>query len=193
MSFKNTLQELCQKVGLELPKYKTEMVGGLPHQPVWRSSVSFNGINCSAEEPASTKTDAEQNVAKLCLKYVEEKKEELSPKWEDGNILVLYDMENIGKFPTNIPNNVEVIAFVGMCHPLANSVSTLNVHVEVVKSSVNDAVDHAITFYAGRVCGGEQDWDKIYIVSRDHFAGVTEFLLKSYGYNAEHVPRIGFA
>jgi len=65
---KSLLNELAQKAGVSLPVYNTDHVEGPPHDPVWKSIVTFiNPITGEAEsvcgDVAKTKALAELNAA----------------------------------------------------------------------------------------------------------------------------------
>ncbi|XP_052185331.1 double-stranded RNA-binding protein 1-like [Diospyros lotus] len=66
--YKNRLQELAQKIGIEMPKYETA-VSGLQHSPTFVSSVDVEGKSLTGAA-AKNKKQAEMNaaeVAYVCL------------------------------------------------------------------------------------------------------------------------------
>lgn len=63
MSYKNLLQEWCQKNKVHLPIYKTENTTGVSHTHAWKSSVLV-GTKYYYSEPKTNKREAEQDSAK---------------------------------------------------------------------------------------------------------------------------------
>lgn len=67
-NYKNTLQEMCQKNGYGLPKYRLESEGGFPNSPSFEVSVTveWNGVVLveRAEAMGVKKKEVEKMAAK---------------------------------------------------------------------------------------------------------------------------------
>lgn len=70
--FKNLLQELAQKEGLDVPKYETN-VSGPPHIPTFVSTVEIKGQSFGGQA-AKSKKQAETNAAKVAYTDLQERK-----------------------------------------------------------------------------------------------------------------------
>lgn len=72
LNAKNDLQEIFQKKGLPLPKYRCNRCGGADHRPLWVSTVTipegkeFKGI------VHSSKSSAEISAASAALEYIKQ-------------------------------------------------------------------------------------------------------------------------
>lgn len=201
--YKNKLQEYCQKHDFSLPKYSTKKVGGVPHKPVWKSTVTVNDMTYTGNKEFLKKNSAEQDVARIAVENIREIKIEkkLSKKPVEffSKIIItnlawykhifLVDLENQPHISGyNVPENILVIGVVGHCHPLAGQ--DIGIEKCVINSSVKDAADHALTFIAGMLSHHVKEGQFLYIVSRDHYAEATVKCLQSMGIVASHLPRI---
>ena len=75
MSEKNLLQEFCQKKKTHIPIYQS-VSSGKPHSLNWKATVTIqiNGrdLVIESDTDCSSKTKAEQQAAKLMLRYIQE-------------------------------------------------------------------------------------------------------------------------
>jgi hypothetical protein len=215
MSAKNELQELYQRRKETLPVYSTERVRGTPaHSPLWISTVTLHDGTTYSGSPYTKKGAAEISAAEVALLYVPGEVEVKVPdsgalesakdvaRWcEDRTAICLIDIENIPQAVSmdqvNIPRGVFVLGFVGHCHPMALKPFPFSKYI--VKSSIADAADHALTFMAGYIAShlvsedlGEEltPLPKIIIMSRDHYAEATVWCLKQQGFIAYHVTSV---
>jgi hypothetical protein len=92
MSFKNKLQEYCQKNKLGFPTYSTQRCGGSNHKPLFESTLTLNE-KLFVGVKSSSKKEAEQNVAELCysILFSSLKPEEIHPS---KPFIVYIDLEN---------------------------------------------------------------------------------------------------
>jgi ribonuclease III len=71
MTSKNILQEYFQKNNLELPKYKTQRLGGSDHQPVFVSEVTLYDGRVFSGEKEQNKKAAELSAAQKVLNEID--------------------------------------------------------------------------------------------------------------------------
>ena len=76
MNPKNQLQEYCQKLGIELPKYKTCRTGGESHNPKFQSSVTIEGFVTKFGELKHNKKEAEMSAASYMLNSIDQHHQE---------------------------------------------------------------------------------------------------------------------
>ena len=181
MSFKNKLQEFLQKQGLPPPVYQT-----IPDDDHWESSLLINGHFFTSINSFLRKIDAEQQVAKCAFEYFtsteknneNDKKEiyEFFPpslptiiqKFKNVFLIDLENERNAGKFirGNKFPENSVVIGVVSHCDP---SVSVkYDFYKCVIRSSVKDATDHAISFIAGLLCHFLSLDQRVFFFSKYH-------------------------
>lgn len=194
MSSKNTLQEYCQKHKLSLPNYVTPRISKITDQPLFESTITFNGITYKAT--GATKIMAEKDVAQLVcnnmasLKLTEtipqlyQKYESLekSPINKYKNIY-LVDGDNCNIVNEKLfddPNNF-VIYFIAKNNtkpfPMTHQKTYENCCVFISDTINRDAVDHLITLYLGKMTILIPD--KIfYVVTKDHFGECLEKFVK---------------
>uniref|UniRef100_A0A6C0EK98 DRBM domain-containing protein n=1 Tax=viral metagenome TaxID=1070528 RepID=A0A6C0EK98_9ZZZZ len=193
MSAKNKLQEIYQKRQLALPVYETVRVND--H---WRSTVTLCDNRTFVGEEATKKSVAESNVAQIALKAIPQERDEspqalsqiplreLSRLCQDSKTIVLIDVENIPQsLESSFPSDVKVIGVVGHCSSVAKK--SFPFHKYVVRSALRDAADHSLSFLAGFLASTSGEETKFILVSRDHFAEITAFNLRSQGFQAHHV------
>ena len=72
-NYKNTLQEMCQKNGYGLPKYKQESNGGLPNSPCFEMSVTVEWNGQTLVERASARGKKKKEVEKMAAKKMVER------------------------------------------------------------------------------------------------------------------------
>lgn len=190
---KNQLQEFLVKITKEYPKYETKRVGGQDHDPRWQSTVFF-GSQSLTGSVETNKRKAEEAVSKKWFDVYSNKYQEIKedPKQEsvffpstlpddikNMDHIIIADLENrpdVVNFTTNI--NTILVGVVGHCHNL--SAKHLPGVVKcVIKSSVKDAADHALSFITGMLATHFTTEQKVYIVSKDHFAQVVVECLNS--------------
>ncbi|CAJ2636421.1 unnamed protein product [Trifolium pratense] len=74
--YKNLLQELVEKEGLQLPVYSTNKSGGEAHKPIFTSQVEIKGEIFTGQESKSKKL-AEMSAAKVAYTTLKERKAHL--------------------------------------------------------------------------------------------------------------------
>ncbi len=121
MSAKNILQEYVIKIGFSIPKYKTDRAGGQDHSPLWRSTVTVNGnsIYIITSDLFSTKTNAENSVAKLMYNKINA---------ENSVAELMYD---------KIKNSNH--------HDLANAIDTLDTNDNISNDNLSNTISFSNT------------------------------------------------
>ncbi|XP_050261148.1 double-stranded RNA-binding protein 4-like isoform X5 [Quercus robur] len=83
---KNRLQEYTQRLGIQMPMYKTRNEG-MQHAPKFRSTVEVDGCIYTSPNTFSLRKTAEQDVAKLALEHILKKiKDEGCPHIHEDKI-----------------------------------------------------------------------------------------------------------
>lgn len=207
--FKNKLQEYCQKHSIDFVEYKTEqMPNSLPHLPVWKSTVIFQGEEYTGEI-ANKKRDAEQSVASLILKDLD-LKDNKRPQLEITDnkyyttvlelfdqfytakkytTICLLDIESIPQTLTlqNIAQDIFTVGIVGHTHDKYSQPFPFNKFV--IKSSTKDAVDHALSYLTGYAVSMKTPY-RFLIVTRDHYGQVITELLNAEKIEAHHITTL---
>lgn len=177
INFKNKLQEHCQKHKLPLPKYRSKIVGGSDHQPIWISVVecTWNDKKFRGTEDA-TKTLAEHSAAEQVLIDIEQ---ELKSKIVDfdHNIgkkktVMIIDIENMPKFPDLLTNDIyqliDVFAIIGQYHHAVDKELNPKINKLISPSSRSNGSDTYIQVLTGSLL--TRNYYELYIfVSRDTF------------------------
>lgn len=209
MSNKNRLQEFYQKRRENLPIYTTTRVPDRPsHDPRWISVVRLHDGREFFSEPFSKKSDAEASAAEKALdnlpfeiKNVPTTVALESPYaivencWE-SSVIVIADVENVPQIiDETFPDEVTVIGLVGHCHALA--FKPFPFHKYIIRSSLRDAVDHAVSFLTGFIVGTLNEGlaptvrkPHILVLSRDHFAEATVWCLYQQNFKGCHVTNV---
>lgn len=215
MSTKNELQEFYQKRKETLPVYSTERVRGTPaHAPLWKSTVILHDNRRFVGEPSAKKSTAELNAATVALEYTpldlehaalanvsSLECEDIAMLCIDRSTICLIDIENVPQAVSidlsTIPKRVFVLGLVGHCHAMAQKPFPFGKYI--VRSSISDAADHALTFMAGYIAShivsedlglGDTVRPKMIILSRDHYAEATVWCIKQQGFRAHHVTSV---
>lgn len=171
MSYKNKLQELCQKHNMQLPRYGTFAVYDGVVLQGFRSRVLVNNTYFEGSIE-SRKRNAEKSAAETACTNIlgdlliyssslEINKEELT------DVIVIVDVENIGtsdgfKILNQLQNIVNVTAvhslnYDGCCDEFINNI----ICVESCKSDVADL------YICGLIC--RTNYKKIFLLTQDHF------------------------
>ena len=69
MSYKNLLQEYCQKNKLSMPKYECKSIG-MPHELSWYCKITIFDREFYSTNSSKTKIESEQCVAKIVLEHI---------------------------------------------------------------------------------------------------------------------------
>lgn len=72
-NYKNALQEMCQKNGYGLPKYKLESDGGMPNSPCFEVSVTVEWNGKVLVERAAARGMKKKEVEKMAAKKMVER------------------------------------------------------------------------------------------------------------------------
>ena len=134
MSYKNKLQELCQKEDIALPVYKSKS-SGLQHEIKWESSVSVvwnkKKVCCKAPACVTSKIKSQNRAAYLMLKLIRKKKQARKPMKPTKptkktvikkNIVAsitdiyLIDLENKPAFKVNFKSTGLYVGFINTIH-----------------------------------------------------------------------------
>ncbi|XP_030941384.1 uncharacterized protein LOC115966270 [Quercus lobata] len=128
---KNRLQEYTQRLGIQMPMYKTRNEG-MQHAPKFRSTVEVDGCIYTSPNTFSLRKTAEQDVAKLALEHILKKiKDEGCPHIHEDKIFcksILNEFAvkmNLEKPTYNtvkleregfLPVFMSTLVFNGLCH-----------------------------------------------------------------------------
>ncbi len=204
MSWKNKLQEYCMRHKLTLPQYFDESYGS-PHMLKWRSSVLVSDRRFSCELDATTKVEAQTNVAKVALEnlvnyehhlvltghdVVSIESNEIPPLTEvyihkppEWNILV--DVENI---QPHICHGKPIHYYIYVSSFSSIDVSKYKTPVSTVvtiDSGNSDASDYLMAYHAGGLA--KTDNIKNYIIlSRDRASSTLAQILSMEKFNVMH-------
>jgi len=175
MSTKNILQEYCQQRKINLPQYTSESLGP-SHKMEWFATAEIIDLNIMVKtiKPSSSKTIAEQLVAKEVLEMLKNKNVPIGNKIEpiktffeenhtfEIQSIVLIDLENIPMFKQILQKNVLYIGFHNTIHNslpkyknwyrcksgnIGNEIliSKTNMLLYLIEGGVPDLVDHFMT------------------------------------------------
>jgi len=202
MSYKNTIQEYCQKNKIVLPYYVTDRIGGNDHAPQWQSTVEI--FNKTFKSMGNTKTVAEMNTAKLICDHITKHVNVVETKSTAAlpsiaiptnvsqkcnsiydidltkyNKIVLIDADNCDVMINIEYKNVLFLFFCAkntskkVCFELQNKFN--NVYVLVSQSVGRDAADHLMTFTAGIIsCVNKGKNVVYYVLTKDHYGEYLE-------------------
>lgn len=188
-SYKNWLQEHFQKNGLALPKYQTEKINGLDHDPIWQSKLELNGHIYIGD--GSTKKEAESVVAgKAFINYKKiiipdvkverkQKKELMEIDFNQYSTVLLVDGENCDIDMIKLINSNVIVLIFAAKNTTKNKIfeyqtSYNNCYVFLSQCVGKDAADHLLTFYAGKLSMMPIITNKkIFVITKDHYG---EFL-----------------
>jgi len=205
---KNYLQECFQKDGIELPKYNTVQVGGSPHMPQWKSTVTlFNGQSFTGDI-SSKKKGAELSAACLALDHIQTEGIEIKPcdiprakpkimfsknriKFKgkpDKNWNIFVDIENqeliLNELCQSLPiENIYVYGYLSKSreHELMGNLDCdSRTTIIVAPTTRADGADIALTLGVGRMSVEDPD-DGYIIVTCDHFGDALVDILQERG------------
>lgn len=194
MSPKNKLQEYLQKRKESIPTYQTKRCGGSSHEPQFKSILTFQTHRFESEL-FSRKKEAEQDVAQKALDFLEKKNSYLlpTPKYtppKNPSRIILFDLENCPKvFGVKFPRDARLIGFTSYSSSIyAQKEKYENImELRVIKSSIKDAADVALTIDITRLIFEERVNVPITIVTRDHFASA---IVRYIDQNITHVTHV---
>lgn len=128
MSYKNKLQELCQKEDIEFPVYKSKSTG-LQHEIKWESIVTVvwnkKKVSCKAPACVTTKIKSQNKAAYLMLKLIKKKRVTKKPVKKvivKKNIVAsitdiyLIDLENKPALKVNFKSTGLYFGFINSIH-----------------------------------------------------------------------------
>ena len=206
MSYKNILQEYCQKNKIQLPRYTSQSIG-LQHQLDWYTTIEFPSKNISIRTPTPSvsKILAEQSAAELLVKKLriqsnsESENEIIVSKQTTPHILKLYiiDLENKPCFNKEPESNQ---IYIGFNHALHHSIqkyshwhlaSTADIETELTRSKnnkllylinggVSNLVDHFMTMFVWPITVfiSKNPVEIVFIVSGDMASFCTKICLE---------------
>lgn len=196
-SYKNILQEYCQKNNLETPEYNSKQIGKSENNTIfWQSILSVNGLTTDAID--TTKKAAEQKAAAIMYTCLQEyynqtisnnqimrkqkvnKIDELNLKV--NNRIILVDGENCDFEIHKIDKRDMVLIFVAK-NTTKNIVFEYqekyeNCYVFISESVGKDAADHLLTFYAG-ILSVINRYGNYYVLTKDHYGEFLEKFMKN--------------
>jgi hypothetical protein len=198
-SYKNILQEYCQKNNLDKPYYDSWNIGITNKGTmIWQSRVSVKGLHITSIDGVDViKKQAEQKAAALLyydlIKYNNTNNNnniiKRSQKIDDiqdidftlYSRIILVDGENCD-FDMNRLLNDLVLIFVAK-NTTKNKVFEYqeqydNCFIFISDSVGQDAADHLLTFYAGilSIINGEGNY---YVLTKDHYGECLEKFMKN--------------
>lgn len=175
MTSKNILQEYFQKNRLELPKYKTQRLGGSDHQPVFVSEVILHDGRVFTGTQESNKKAAELNVAQKVLNEIDFKpKKAVSTFNLKRKVGIFVDLENKPSIVEEINDStdisVDIFAFASRDHPslLKLKQTEINCVKVEVPSTRKDGADIGLIMSVGGFLFRE-DYEDFIIVTSDHY------------------------
>ena len=181
-SYKNQLQEICQKMNF-LFSYDTTHTGGQPHCPIFGSKVTviYNNEEMTDYGFGSTKKKAELSAAEDMVNrinnLIEDKIEHFSLSCTD-EIYILIDMENIhmGNFFERFKfgDEFHFIGFSAENHPSTKNCSD-RIEIKTIKTDRKDGCDILMIGYTAQlIMNNNLD---IIIVTGDHFGpGLVDYI-----------------
>jgi hypothetical protein len=194
-SLKNTLQEYCQITkgsNNDLPSYDTRQTGGEPHNPIWTSYVRVFGKRYKGK-PASSKTEAENNAARMALDELRiSYGKQTAPKTlieklnikdqSEDDVCILLDLENKPKILPVLEisdlKDISVYIFASKNSGVLSKISSDKFEVIVVPSTRKDGADIALTMYCTKFLL-EKKYSKYIIITGDHFGHSLVELIKT--------------
>jgi hypothetical protein len=176
MTSKNILQEYFQKNNLELPKYKTQRLGGSDHQPVFVSEVTLYDGRVFSGEKEQNKKAAELSAAQKVLNEIDFKppKRSVSSFNLKRKVGIFIDLENkpsiVEEINNSIDINVDMFVFASRDHPslLKLKQTETNCIIVEVPSTRRDGADIGLIMSVGGFLFRE-DYEDFIIVTNDHY------------------------
>lgn len=206
---KMKLQEYCQHhMPGTIPIY-TSVSEGPPNMLQWKASVTVDDKKFQSDTKFSTKREAEHNVAGFAL-------EELlltpipSHDTKESNMFcldaffppathctkkvmhhVFIDLENVQPTPPSVDVsllNMNMYVFLSSYSPVkTDAYRSKGARIFTIESNAKEAVDHYMSYMAGKLVSGIQKDDIIVIVSRDRSSGILCDILKEEGYTVKRI------
>jgi hypothetical protein len=197
-SWKNILQEYCQKNELIQPTYNTHKIGTTEHnQIIWQSVIAMNDLKSNSTD--TTKKGAECGAAALMYLLLKETQEinfssgqnigrnQKIKQVQDINFklynrILLIDGENCDFDMNKLEKNDLVIIFVAK-NTTKNIVFKFqdkydNVFVFISQCVGQDAADHLLTFTAG-ILSVIFSEGKYWVLTKDHYGQSLEKFMKN--------------
>ena len=218
-SYKNILQEYCQKNKLAIPNYTYKIVGGTYHIPLWEVELNYNNNIFKAIN--TNKKKADQEVAKVVLEILgiiteslacnraeslacnraeqlvcDDKQYNMDNKLSMHNNIVLIDLENIQpKF--KYIKDINKLQYYNNVYGFASVYTTVDINfykkyfnIITINSPANEAADHLMTYYASKLISDENN-KEIYICSRDKSSSILVHILTNIEkYNVKHYTNL---
>ena len=188
MSSKNKLQEYCQKYGYDMPVYHTIRIENTEaHLPLFDSYIIFNQKQYGPYEylRAKNKKDAEKNIAEYVVNDLYKNAENNKIVYNGKQKLCLMiDIENKQKIIDEIEfsidvQNIDIYLFLSKSHHSAENKKLYEKYNMMVIDGIrSDAADTNMIFAAGKLY---KDYDKMGIVTGDHFGQTLVEILVNHG------------
>lgn len=195
-SYKNILQEYCQKNNINLPKYETIKIGTTEDNLIiWKSTVTIKDLQCESID--HVKKNAEQKAALLMYTSCQESNNDIivttnkrTQKVNDVldinfslyNRILLVDGENCD-FSMDLLNSDDLVLMFVAKNTTKNIVFKYqelydNCFVFISQSVIQDAADHLLTFYAGILSIINKDGN-YYVLTKDHYGECLEKFMEN--------------
>lgn len=188
ISYKNLLQEHCQKANLVLPIFKASSTGP-SHNPNWTAFAEWNNVTYTSTNSYMSKRDAEQDVARQIYEAL--KFETQAPvETKNEKYQVLIDLENIQPNIQKYNNNFNIKCYLSTYSTVDPAkYKKNNVDIVFINSAVHDAADHMLTFEAAELSTRLSKDTTFVLVSRDRTSDVLASILQSRGFTVMHIKK----
>lgn len=202
---KMKLQEYCQHhLPGTVPIY-TSVSEGPPNMLQWKSSVTVDDKKFQSDTKFPTKREAEHNVAGFALEELlltplplHDAKEPnmfcidgFFPQSKKIKHHVFIDLENVQPTPPSVnfsQLNMNMYVFLSSYSPVkTDAYISKGATIFTIESNAKEAVDHYMSYMAGKLVSRIQKDDIIVIVSRDRSSGILCDILKEEGYTVKRI------
>jgi hypothetical protein len=167
-NYKSKLFELCMKNSLSMPIYEYDKIG-LDHKPSFKSILKL-GEHMVESSYCASKSLADQESSKLMLDKLTSTVDNYILEPHSIKIIIMIDGENIHSIP-NYTSNTQIYYYVSKLSPLVNKDLPSYIIKCISPSTRSDGCDIYMTMDIMNMPYRYPNLEKIYIVSRDKFAG----------------------
>ena len=200
-SYKNALQEYCQKSKLPLPRYETNKVEcGDGNSYMWMTTLYISEelrvepIRGGIEK---TKVEAEQSAARLALQFLDVKEAAIPKLVVLRSTAILIDGENCPRayesLLRELGDGYTIYTFASAGHPALSRTNRGSSDLLIaVPSSRKDAVDISMSIHLGMYIA-QGSFSRYIIITKDHFGAcipecVDEQFKNAAGYFSDYTP-----
>jgi len=166
-------------------------------------SINANATNAATTNAATTNNNLKQTEntsSDITEKFFNENKdllrlENLNIDWNDtklaGRTIVLIDLENMQPNINRLSKSIDKIYFFMSVFSTVDADKYKN-YGEIIKidSAINDAADHLMSYYAGKLTNSLDKSVPIIIGSRDRSSAILVALMRLEGYIVEHHTKV---